>query len=598
MNSSGGKILLRECKQDIMTKTIAIVQARVGSKRLPGKILMRLAEKSIVEHTLSALQQCHNVDAIYLATGSGPENYPLKEISQRLGVNIFLGSEDDVLQRFWDVVEQEKKAGNVYDNIVRICADSPFIDTEEVDRLIEAHEQHHADLSINYNHPTGLPCGFGVEVISFDALKESVELAEKDEHHEHLDEWILQHPQKYCIYQHPVAKEKQSYRIYFTIDTPDDFVFMEGVVNEVLEKKRTFKPLDLLNAVRQKPQLLSPRKMKLFVRADGNGEIGMGHIMRSLTVCAALKESIPKLEVTYYTTAPALEIVRKNKFDVALFQESTMQHEIIDKNPDFIIIDLRKHLDDLSSRPLNRALKVRFIDSEIAREIRGDLIINSFPLPQWLHQNYYSGLQYLPLRQEFSQLPPKQLRKEVKKITIALGGGDQLGEEKPGALILKLLSVLQDFPLQVTIILGSAMNREAVEKIKRYSSPRSNIHILHDAENIPTLFYETDIGISAGGNTILEFARCEVPTISISLDYDTTHKDHQQYYCKAMEEAGASIYLGHADDWDPQRLREMLKELINNSSRRREMATRGRALIDDHIREKISMLILNAYTQG
>src|SRR3989338_355379 len=175
-----------------------------------------------------------------------------------------------------------------------------------------------------------------------------------------------------------------------------------------------------------------------------------------------------------------------------------MQHEIIDKNPDFIILDLRKHLDDISSTPLNRALKVRFIDSEITREVRADMIINSFPLPQWPHPNYYSGLHYLPLRQEFSQLPPKQLRKEVKKITIALGGGDQLGEEKPGALILKLLSVLQDFPLQVTIILGSAMNREAVNKIKEYSFSHSNIQILQDVENIPALFYEADIGISAG----------------------------------------------------------------------------------------------------
>ncbi len=186
----------------------------------------------------------------------------------------------------------------------------------------------------------------------------------------------------------------------------------------------------------------------------------------------------------------------------------------------------------------------------------------------------------------------------MRNITISLGGGEQLGEEYPGALILKLLSILQGFPRQVTLILGSAISKKAVEKIQAYASSRSQIKILQNPSDIPALFHQTDVGISAGGNTLLEFARCEVPTISISLDYDRLHPDHQQYYCKAMERAGASIYLGPADRWDDQRLREILQELIDNPSKRKEMAAQGRALIDDQISEKISTLILKVYAEG
>ncbi len=465
--------------------------------------------------------------------------------------------------------------------------------------MIAAHQQQQADLSINYNHPTGLPCGFGVEVITYKAFKESVELAETDEHREHLDEWILQHPHRYTIYRHPVAKEKQSYRLHFTIDTPEDFAFMAGVVKETMKQKEfSFRPLDLLNMVRRNPSLLALRKMKLFVRADGNGEIGMGHIVRSLTVCKALQNIFPKLEVTYYTSPEALGKVREQTYVAKIFEESLFRQEVMNENPDIIITDLRKHLDDASSESLNRALIVRFIDSEIIRRVRGDLIINSFPVGGWPHQHYYSGLHYIPLRTDFSRLPPKKFSSEVKNITISLGGGEQLGEEKPGSLILKLLSILREFPLQLNVVLGSAISAEAAEKVKAFASDNPKLKILQNVSDIHTLFYQTDLGISAGGNTLLEFARCEVPTICVSLDYDRIHPDHQRYYCQAMEKTGASVYLGHADKWESEKLKKILQELINNPIKIKEMATKGRALIDDEMSEKISRLILKSYTEG
>src|SRR3989338_251543 len=190
-------------------KTITIIQARMGSKRLPGKILKTIADKTIIEHVITNLQQCQKIDKIYLATGSGNENHPLQPICEKHNITLYFGPEDNVLQRFWDVLEKEKKEGRIYDSVVRICADSPFIDAKEIDKLIKAHNRKKADLSINYNHQTGLPCGFGVEVISSNALQESHQLAKTNEHKEHLDEWILQHPNRYKIYKHHILRQRR-----------------------------------------------------------------------------------------------------------------------------------------------------------------------------------------------------------------------------------------------------------------------------------------------------------------------------------------------------------------------------------------------------
>lgn len=550
---------------------------------------MKLGEKTIVEHTLSALQQCRSLDAIYLATGSGEENYPLKEICQKLGIALFCGSEDNVLQRFWDVVEQEKKAGQTYDYIVRVCADSPFIDASEVDNLIHVHEQQKADLSINYNHPMGLPCGFGVEVISTGALKESVELAETDEHREHLDEWILQHPEKYKIYQHPVEKEKQSYRLYFTIDTAQDFAFMEGVVKEVMKQQGgTFTPLDLLKAVRQNPRLLSPKTMKLFVRADGNGEIGMGHIMRSLTVCRALRDIFPKLDVTYYTVPEAYEKIKEQMYGTKIFEESLFRQDVVNENPDIIITDLRKHLDDSSSEPLNRALKVRFIDSEIARNVRGEVIINSFPHSHFpTSAAYYNGLNYLPLRQEFANIEPKIIKSLVKEIVVLLGGGNVHDQQ-----IQKIMEVSQEFnAIHFTIILGSTIKDQVC-------TSSFNVTILQDVHNVKEKMEQADIGISGGGNTLFEFARCGVPTISMSSDYDSQHASHQEWYCRAFEDAGTTIYLGHGDSWSNEQLKKKIQQLCENIDLRKRMSAQGQQIIDGTATTKICDIIIRHHVQG
>ncbi len=577
-------------------KTIAIIQARMGSKRLPGKIMMTIGGKTIVEHILSSLKKCKYINTIYLATGSGTENDILKRVTEKLNVNFFKGPEDNVLERFWQVLELEKQKNKEYQLIVRICADSPFIDYKEVDNLIKAHQKAQCDLSINYNHPTGLPCGFGVEVISYNALKESYELAETEEHKEHLDEWILQHPEKYNILKVPVTKSKQCYPINFSIDTQDDFNF----VNELVKRNTPtqdnyYEPKKLLQTLRKDPQLTNLKKLKVFVRADGDGEIGMGHIIRSHTICQGLKAINPKVEVTYFSNEAALPTLKDFGYTAYQFSEELFKQKTEEIQPDIIITDLRKHLDDISSENLNRALKVRFIDTEKPRTVRSNLIFNSFPLKENINQNavYHAGFQYLPLRKEFEKIKPRTGNEPVKNILIMPGGGEHTPQ------VLKLLNLTNEFPQQhFTFVLGPGTEPKNKEHIETIAKTKPNVTILHNIKNVKELMDQSQLGISGGGNTLLEFARCQIPTLCLSSDYDKEHRDHQEYYCRAFHEAGTSIYLGHGIEWPDNLLTSNLKNLIQNSEKRKEMIKQCKSIAPKKTTENISKIILKEYVRG
>jgi len=500
------------------TKTIVIVQARMGSKRLPGKILKTIRDKSIIEHILTTLQTCKNIDKIYIATGLGEENKLLVPLCEKLQVPLYCGPEDDVLLRFCQVIEQEEKAGRGYDFVVRICADSPFLDAQEIDKLIVAHKKNQADLSINYNHSTGLPCGFGVEVISKKALQESLLKAETEVHHEHLDEWILQHPTEYKILQQSVPKRKQSYRLHFTVDYPEDLTFLQEVARYLQEKDLPLYSQNFLQATRKNPFFVNKRRMTLFVRVDGSSEIGMGHLVRSLTVCDTLKKRIPSLQVTFFTNEESIQYIQEKGsaagYVVQVYSNEKMKKALQEVNPDMVLIDLRKYLDDASSLPLSRALRVRFIDTEIPQEVRADVLINSYPLQQFpTSAKYYAGLEYFPLRQEFATKKKKNVEEKVREILVLLGGGNLHVEQ-----IKKIIVLSSFFPEQhFTLVLGSAMDEDFANEIKEMVLEKNNVSLFKNISNVKELMDGADMGISGGGNALFEFSCCGVPTISIRL---------------------------------------------------------------------------------
>lgn len=166
-----------------MTRTLAVVQARLGSRRFPGKMLADLGGSSLLEWVVRRAQRSTLLDRLVVATTIDTLDDRLVDECVRLGVDVVRGSTDDVLHRFVDAVD-----GDPADAIVRICADNPFVDPVCIDDLIREHHANRAEYS--HNHRPGDGCdyadGFGAEIIDRNLLTRLDEMKLSSSHREHV----------------------------------------------------------------------------------------------------------------------------------------------------------------------------------------------------------------------------------------------------------------------------------------------------------------------------------------------------------------------------------------------------------------------------
>lgn len=199
-----------------------IVQARMGSTRLPHKILRPFyGEKSILDLLVEKLKFISDVNII-IATSQSSENDVIEDFCKRGNIICYRGDENDVLKRFIDAAEN-----NNIDNIIRVCSDNPFLELFSIKRLVEIAKYSKSDY-ISFNIE-GVPSikthyGFWTEFTTLSTLKRVYELTEERLYHEHVTNYIYTHPEKFNIewIQGPdCLKENKNIRL--TIDTEEDF---------------------------------------------------------------------------------------------------------------------------------------------------------------------------------------------------------------------------------------------------------------------------------------------------------------------------------------------------------------------------------------
>lgn len=168
-----------------------IVQARMGSERLPGKVLKQILEKPMILHVLDRLKKSETINAIVLATSTDSINDPLVECAQRAGYKVFRGSEDNVLERFIDTAE---KFGG--DTIVRITGDCPLIDPTIVDQVITRFINSDLDY-LRLDVPETVIRGFDVEVFTKQAMLKTASMADDPKYLEHVTYYIYTHQDQF-----------------------------------------------------------------------------------------------------------------------------------------------------------------------------------------------------------------------------------------------------------------------------------------------------------------------------------------------------------------------------------------------------------------
>lgn len=208
-----------------------IIQARMGSKRLPGKVLKTLAGKPMIQWIVERLLACKKADILIVATTNSEKDRSLRMFLDGLDVEVFCGSEEDVLDRYYMCALQYG-----LDVVVRATGDNPFVDPRECDRLINYYFEHGLDYATGISETGGYPKGVGVEVLSLKSLGVSWRKGRLPHHREHVNEYILENPSKFVQKKIPITLDKSHPLISLTVDSEEDFQKANSIYKYYLDK--------------------------------------------------------------------------------------------------------------------------------------------------------------------------------------------------------------------------------------------------------------------------------------------------------------------------------------------------------------------------
>ena len=228
---------------------LAIVQARVSSTRLPGKVLKPILGRPMLWRQLERLQSSVKIDQLMVATSDQADDQKLVTMCKEIGVACFCGSLNDVLDRFYNAAQSVGAH-----TIVRLTGDCPIIDAEVVDSVIEHFQKIECDYASNTNPPT-YPDGLDVEVMSFNCLQQAWREAELPSQREHVTPFIHQQPERFklanCVHHTDLS------HLRWTVDEPEDFEFVTKVFEALYPENPTFTMANVLRLLEDHPELSS-----------------------------------------------------------------------------------------------------------------------------------------------------------------------------------------------------------------------------------------------------------------------------------------------------------------------------------------------------
>lgn len=227
---------------------LLIIQARMGSTRLPGKVLMKINEKSILEHLVSRITPSQSIDQIVIATTTNTEDDALAQFCLAKGWAYTRGSDWDVLDRFYQTAKQYPQVKN----IVRITADCPLHHHSVIDFVVKEYENSAKDYFSNSNHePDFLEDGFDVEVFSFKALESAWKEAKLLSEREHVTPYIKNSGQFTCEWK----KYQVNYCYKLSVDTLDDFRAVQEIFQQ-FNKNLDFGMNEVISLLKEHPEIL------------------------------------------------------------------------------------------------------------------------------------------------------------------------------------------------------------------------------------------------------------------------------------------------------------------------------------------------------
>ncbi len=586
-------------------RVVAIVQARMGSTRLPGKVLRPIAGKPLIWHVVHRLKRCKTLDAIAIATTEDFRDDPIEWFGHEENLEVVRGPEDNVLRRF-ELAAEKTQA----DIIVRVSSDAPFLDPAFIDHLVEALIRQDGDYVLV--EPGALCAHEGVDPFSRRALDKLVEEAADDAiAREHVTGYFKRHPDFVrIVYAAPDPRlAHQSTRL--TVDTPDDLAFIEALHERMAAKAGEASLADLLlllehepklkaiNAhVRQKP--LETEGGLALLRCDGGGTLGFGHVKRSLTLARALRdrEGIGCV-FALNGSLEAVDVIKQAGFEAVPLPHAgnapAFATLVAAKKPDILIADARENLTrSLLARASANIAVVATIDDSSDRRLAATHAYYP-PVPQvqtlsWqdARTQVRTGWEWALLGFDPASAAGVKHAGNTKPIVIvSMGGSDPLDLTRLAASALAKITT----PFTARFVIGPGF-RNAQSLARDIDAMAPNFEIVRGVTDLSSEFAAADLAVVSFGVTAYELAAFGVPALYLPLN------DDHALSASAFEQAGMGKILGLGRAVRAEDIARAVWRLLVDKELRRDMRAAGLDKVDGRAAVRIAQDLAGALAQA
>jgi spore coat polysaccharide biosynthesis protein SpsF len=566
-------------------RIVAIIQARMGSTRLPGKVLRPIAGQPLLWHIIHRLKRSQLVEQIAIATSTHPGDDAIAAFGREHGVAVIRGPEDDVLARFARAAELLDA-----DVIVRVSADAPFIDPGFIDHLILSLLEQNADYVLLEEGAAAVHDG--VDPFTRRALDKLMMDAREDPvAREHVTGYLKLHPQFVRVARAPDYPPLAGEACRLTVDTPDDLAFVEAIHERMAAKAGEAALADLLLLLEREPELrhinshvrqkaIAASSGLALIRCDGGGEFGYGHVKRMVALARSMRDA--KGIGAFFAvngTEDALEPIRRAGFEASLMQDGGGARELESimsvRRPDLFICDMREGLSGAEFALLARnATVAAVIDDGSERRLAADFAYYP-PVPQAAALDWKGSQCTARIGWEWSllglrtPLPTRRGPMARPTLLVTMGGSD------PQELTLRAARALArlDPVFRARFVIGPGMRNRA-DVARSIVALASHFETLEGADDLATEYGSSDLALAAFGVTAYELGAFGVPAIYLCLT-----PDHAQS-ASAFEDAGMGLSLGLARHVSDEDIARTVWTLLSDTQRRRDMRAAGLMTID------------------
>lgn len=235
-------------------RIVAIIQARMGSTRLPGKVMIMLNERTVLEHVINRVRACSMVDEVVIATTTNSQDDIIIKEADQCGVKWYRGSEEDVLARYYESAREFEA-----EIIVRVTSDCPLFDPELLCAMLERFlDITKSGIDVEYLSNTitrTYPRGLDAEIFTFAALEKAFNEAKQGSDREHVTSFIWKNPDHFILSEFTGDSDLSHHR--WTLDTPEDLELIQGIYNALFSNGDLFTTEDINSFLKANPEIYS-----------------------------------------------------------------------------------------------------------------------------------------------------------------------------------------------------------------------------------------------------------------------------------------------------------------------------------------------------